>query len=107
MLAKEKNRGKKNTAHMYGDHAPPDHSVHLKNLRKIKGQVEGIEKMITDGRYCPDIINQVKAATAALKSVEAKIFKAHLSACVQSAFSSSDPFDSERKIQEIVKIAYS
>ncbi len=83
-----------------------DHSVHLKRLHRVQGQIQGIERMILDKRYCPDIIAQLRAATAALKAVEAEVFKTHLRGCVKSAFNSNDAFDSEEKIQEIMKMVY-
>ncbi|QDK47382.1 hypothetical protein DOM22_05580 [Bdellovibrio sp. ZAP7] len=93
--------------HHHGEHHDhPDHSIHLKRLHKVKGQIEGIEKMILDQRYCPDIINQVKAASAALRAVEAEIFKSHLRGCVKDAFSSKDPFAAEEKIQEVMKMVF-
>lgn len=112
MLEKEKSHGKskKSTAagaHAdHGSHGHPDHSVHFKRLNRIKGQIEGIEKMILDRRYCPDIIAQLKAASAALKAVEAEVFKSHLRGCVKSAFAGDDAFKSEEKIQEIIKMIY-
>ncbi|MGE0763732.1 MAG: metal-sensitive transcriptional regulator [Bdellovibrionales bacterium] len=84
----------------------PDHSVHIKRLNRVKGQIAGIEKMILDRRYCPDIIAQLKAASAAIKSVEAEVFKSHLRGCVKSAFNGDDVFKSEEKIQEIIKLIY-
>lgn len=92
-------RGKKSHAH-------PDHSVHVVRLNRVKGQIEGIEKMISEKRYCPDIIVQLKAASAALKAVEAEVFKSHLRGCVKSAFSGKDASKSEEKIQEILKLIY-
>jgi DNA-binding FrmR family transcriptional regulator len=87
-------------------HNHPDHSVHLKRLNRVKGQIEGIEKMILDQRYCPDIITQLKAASAALKAIEAEVFKTHLKGCVKSAFAGNDAFKSEERIQEIIKLIY-
>lgn len=84
----------------------PDHSSHLVRLKKVKGQIEGIERMIIDRRYCPDIIAQLKAASSALKSLEAEVFKTHLRNCVKQAFSAGDSFKAEEKIQEIVKLVY-
>lgn len=84
----------------------PDHSANLKRLHRVKGQIDGIENMILDRRYCPDIITQLRAAAAALKAVEAEVLKAHLRGCVKSAFNSKDAFESEEKIQEIVKLVY-
>ncbi|MFN8790684.1 MAG: metal-sensitive transcriptional regulator [Bdellovibrionales bacterium] len=87
-----------------GTHSRPDHSSHLKRLNRIKGQIEGIERMIVGHRYCPDILTQIRAATSALQAVEVEIFRDHLKGCVRSAFQSRDTFDSEEKIQEIIKM---
>ena len=62
--------------------------------------------MILGQRYCPDIIAQIRAASAAMKAVEAEIFKSHLRGCVKSALSGNDPFKSEEKIQEIIKMVF-
>lgn len=88
-----------------GDHHP-DHSGHISRLNRVKGQIEGIERMIVDRRYCPDIIAQLKAASSALKAIEAEVFKTHLRGCIKQAFSADDSFKSEEKIQEIVKLVY-
>jgi DNA-binding FrmR family transcriptional regulator len=111
MLEKEKSHGKtkKNSGSSHADHGShghPDHSVHIKRLNRVKGQIEGIEKMILDRRYCPDIIAQLKAASAALRAVEAEVFKSHLRGCVKSAFNGDDAFKSEEKIQEIIKMVF-
>ena len=94
---------KKTVAHV---HSHPDHSTHLKQLARVKGQVEGVEKMIKDGRYCVDIINQVKAIIAGLKVVESAIFDAHLNSCVQQAIASKNNTDVQAKIDEINKLIY-
>lgn len=82
----------------------PDHRANIPRLNRAKGQIEGVERMILDQRYCPDIIAQLKAAVAALKAIEAEILKSHLRSCVRSAFHAEDAFVSEEKILEIVKI---
>lgn len=87
-------------------HVHPDHSEHLKQLARVKGQVEGVENMIKDGRYCVDIINQVKAIVAGLKVVESAIFDAHLNSCVQQALASKNSVDVQVKIDEINKLIY-
>lgn len=111
MLEKEKSHGKIKKRSLespanHDSHGHPDHSPHIKRLNRVKGQIEGIERMITDRRYCPDIIAQLKAASAALKAVEAEVFKSHLRGCVKSAFSGNDAFKSEEKIQEIIKMVF-
>lgn len=87
-------------------HNHPDHRMHLKQLARVKGQVEGIEKMIQDGRYCIDIINQFKAVTAGLKVIESAIFDGHLKSCVKAALASNDEEDIQKKINEINKLVY-
>ncbi len=87
-------------------HEHPDHSEHIKRLNRVKGQIEGIERMILDRRYCPDIIAQLKAASAGLRATEAEVLKAHLRGCVSTALASKDAFKSEEKIQEIIKLVF-
>lgn len=84
----------------------PDHTRHLKRLSRVSGQINGIERMIVDKRYCPDIMTQLKAAGAALRAIEAEIFRTHLRSCVNQAFNAADELDAERKIDEIVKIVF-
>ncbi|MDD4975886.1 MAG: metal-sensitive transcriptional regulator [Bacteriovorax sp.] len=87
-------------------HNHPDHRSHLKQLARVKGQVEGVEKMIQDGRYCIDIINQLKAVSAGLKVIESAIFEGHLKSCVVAALSSNNNEDIQIKINEINKLVY-
>lgn len=105
-LAKERTSSavklKKNVA----ESSHPDHTIHVKRLNRVRGQIDGIERMILEKRYCPEIITQLKAACAALTAVEAEIFKTHLRGCVKQAFSSPDEVGAERKINEIVKMVF-
>ncbi len=82
----------------------PDHAPELARVRRVKGQVEGIEKMINERRYCPDIIIQIRAAKAALTSLEANIMKTHLKHCVKDALRSRNVLSADEKIQEIVEL---
>ncbi len=102
----KKSKGEQHKEVVGGGDPHPDHSRHLTRLNRAKGQIEGIERMIVNRRYCPDIIAQLKAASSALKAIEAEIFKSHLRGCVKEAFSADDLFKSEEKIQEIVKLVY-
>ncbi len=54
----------------------------LTRLRKIEGQVRGIEKMVEDDMYCPDILMQVSAATSALNSFNKVLLACHIKSCV-------------------------
>ncbi len=84
-----------------------DHSAELRRLNRIKGQVEGVERMIVERRYCPDIIQQIKAARSALKSLEASIIEGHMRHCVKQAIASRDPFVVQQKIEEIILLVKS
>ncbi|CUI16612.1 Copper-sensing transcriptional repressor [Candidatus Protochlamydia naegleriophila] len=79
----------------------PSHKKELPHLNRISGQVEGIKKMIEEGRYCPEILTQLRAIRAAIKSVELRILDTHLSFCVTQACLSHDEQEQKKKIEEI------
>ena len=60
----------------------------LPRLKKIEGQIRGIQKMIEKERYCIDIINQVTAAQRALDQVGLRVMKRHIESCVTNAIKS-------------------
>ena len=80
----------------------PCHKDKIANIRRIKGQLEGIERMINDEKYCIDILNQMKAVKNALTSVEAKILETHLKECVKDSLDTSN--DNQAKIDEIINV---
>jgi DNA-binding FrmR family transcriptional regulator len=83
---------------------PPDHSAELRRVKRIKGQLAGIERMIEDRRYCPDILVQTRAASAAIRSLEAELLRSHLSHCVSEAFDANNTEARHEKISELVEI---
>lgn len=82
----------------------PDHSAQNKNLNRAIGQLEAVKRMIDDGKYCPDILTQLRAARSALKSVEANILEAHLQGCVEQAFKTNNVVMQNTKIAELKEI---
>ena len=58
---------------------------YLKRLRRIEGQVQGLQKMVAEEKYCIDILTQVSAATKALQSVALALLDEHMSTCVVRA----------------------
>lgn len=78
-----------------------DHSKQLPRLNRIAGQVEGVKRMIGEGRYCPDIITQLRAIRAAVKTVEADILEGHLKSCVTTTLASGDKDEADIMIEEI------
>ena len=80
----------------------PCHRSQIAGLRRAEGQLRGVVRLIDDGEYCVDILNQLKAAQKALASVEANILETHLESCVAAAIKNSD--DAEAKISELTKL---
>jgi DNA-binding FrmR family transcriptional regulator len=58
---------------------------YLKRLRRIEGQVRGLQRMIEEDKYCIDILTQVSAAKSALESVALGLLEEHLAHCVSEA----------------------
>jgi DNA-binding FrmR family transcriptional regulator len=79
----------------------PCHGDEIKKLNRISGQIEGIKKMIDEGRYCPDILAQLRAARSAIRSIEANILETHLQHCVTDAMISGNKKQANEKISEI------
>ncbi len=75
-----------------------DKSAIQSRLRRIEGQVRGIEKMIDEDRYCIDVLTQVTAARAALESVALQLLADHTEHCVTEAIRSGG---GEAKVQEL------
>lgn len=82
----------------------PCHKSQLPKLNRAKGQVEAVSRMIEENRYCVDILTQVQAARAALKSIELAILQTHMGACVTEAAKQKDPAKKEEKLREITTI---
>lgn len=74
----------------------------LKNLKTVRGQIDGIIKMIEDGRYCIDVSNQIMASYALLKRANIDILEGHLHHCVKESFENNT--ESEEKINEVVTL---
>ena len=73
----------------------------IQSLKTSKGQIEGIIKMLDEGRYCIDISNQIIAAQSLLKKANMLILKQHLNHCVKDAFINNT---GEEKVDEIMEI---
>jgi len=80
------------------------HEEQLEFLKKIEGQVRGVQKMIEDKRYCVDIITQIHSIIGALYRVENEIFKKHIDGCVVHALKSKSESEKEKKINEVVEL---
>jgi DNA-binding FrmR family transcriptional regulator len=72
---------------------------HLNRLRRIEGQVRGLQRMVTEDVYCIDVLTQVSAATRALQSFALELLTEHMNGCIVDAARSSRP-EGEAKVRE-------
>src|SRR3989338_1477704 len=80
------------------------HDEQLILLKKIEGQIRGIQKMIDQKRYCVDIMTQIHSIIGALYRVENEIFKKHIDKCVVNFLLSKSQREKEEKIGEVVEL---
>lgn len=73
---------------------------YLKRLRRIEGQIRGLQRMVDDDDYCIDILTQVSAATKALQSVAVGLLDEHLRHCIAGAAVASGEEEASRLIDE-------
>jgi DNA-binding FrmR family transcriptional regulator len=75
----------------------------IARLKRIEGQVRGLERMVDEDRYCIDVLTQVNAARAALEKVGLILLNGHVNHCVAGAIRSGDPGDKVRELSEAVE----
>ncbi|HOW35632.1 MAG TPA: metal-sensitive transcriptional regulator [Candidatus Omnitrophota bacterium] len=83
---------------------PTTHTEQLEFLRKIEGQVRGIQRMIEEERYCVDILNQINSVVGALTRVENEILKKHIDGCISGALKGKFDKEAQQKIQEVTQL---
>ena len=76
----------------------------LTRLRKISGQVAGIQRMVEEDRYCVDVLHQVAAVEAALDRVGHIVLAQHVETCVANALESGAPRERKRKLDELMEV---
>jgi DNA-binding FrmR family transcriptional regulator len=72
----------------------------LKRLRRVEGQVRGLQRMVEEDTYCIDVLTQVAAATKALQSVAVGLLDEHLRHCVTDAVSHGGEAEADRLVAE-------
>lgn len=77
----------------------------LKRLRRIEGQVRGIQRMIEDDRYCADIMMQVSSVHEALRGVGRELMRNHLKHCASTAIRASDA-EANEMYDELIDLMY-
>lgn len=73
-------------------------------LRRIEGQVQGLQRMIAGEAYCVDILLQISAVQGALEQVRKLLLGRHIESCVADALKSGTRGDRQRKIDELVNV---
>jgi len=76
----------------------------LPRLKRIRGQIEGIQRMVENDRYCVDILHQILATKRALEKVSEIILRNHIETCVTDSIMSEDEEDKRRKIEELMEV---
>ena len=77
----------------------------LKRLRRIEGQVRGLQKMVDEDRYCADIMVQISSVQEALRAVGRELMRNHLRHCAAAAIRSSDA-EAEVMYDELVELMF-
>src|SRR5947209_20530254 len=78
----------------------------LPRLRRVEGQVRGVQKMVEYERYCPDVLVQMSAIHESLRAVERILMKDHLQHCATQALRSSDAKQAQRTYDELTELFY-
>ena len=73
-------------------------------LRRIAGQVSGLERMVAEDRYCVDVLLQIAAVRAALDGAGKVLLAAHVESCVADAFASGRPRERRQKLDELLEV---
>ncbi len=76
----------------------------ISRLKRIEGQIRGIQKMVEQDRYCIDILTQTASIVSALKGVEDMVMEHHLHTCVADAMRSNDGNLKRQKIDEVMTV---
>lgn len=78
----------------------------LIRLRRIEGQIRGLQKMVAEERYCADIVVQIASAQEALRGVGRELLKNHLRHCATDAIQSGDEKRMSEQYEELLELAY-
>ncbi len=77
-----------------------------RRLKRIEGQVRGLQRMVSEGQYCGEVLNQISSVQSALHSVGKIVTRNHLETCVTDALRSGDRDAAERTYDEIMDLLY-
>lgn len=75
-----------------------------RRLKSVEGHVRGVQRMVDEGAYCVDVVNQIHAIQRALKKVSAGVLDQHLHSCVTGAVRGDDVAERERVLGELLTV---
>lgn len=73
----------------------------VSRLRKIEGQIRGIQRMVEQDSYCVDVLTQISAVISGMEKVGTRLLRGHVKGCVQDAVRAGD---ADEKIEELVRV---
>jgi DNA-binding FrmR family transcriptional regulator len=76
----------------------------VNRFNRIAGQVQGIARMVGDGRYCIDVLQQIQSVKTALARAEGEVLRDHAANCVAHAINSGDVVEQRKKVDELVDL---
>ncbi|HZV60425.1 MAG TPA: metal-sensitive transcriptional regulator [Candidatus Eremiobacteraceae bacterium] len=81
-------------------------AANTNRLRRIEGQIRGLQKMVEEERYCADIITQIASVQEALRGVARNLMKNHLQHCANKAFAGGDAAENAAMYDELLELIY-
>ena len=91
--------------HAVGVDPEAKHAI-VSRLRRIEGQVRGLQKMVEEERYCADVLMQLSSVQEALRGVGRALLENHLRHCATEAIRSADPAKTEAIYEELMELMY-
>jgi DNA-binding FrmR family transcriptional regulator len=85
---------------------PQIKSANLKRLRRIEGQTRGLARMVSEDRYCADILVQISSVQEALRAVGRALMRNHLRHCASKAIRKGSPVEAEAMYDELLRLIY-
>ena len=76
----------------------------VRRLKSVEGHVRGVGRMVEEGAYCVDVVNQILAVQRALKKVSSLVLDRHLHSCVTHAIQGTDAVAKERVLGELLEV---
>jgi DNA-binding FrmR family transcriptional regulator len=84
---------------------PDIKAANVRRLKRIEGQIRGLQKMVEEDRYCPDIITQVASVQEALRGVARQLLRNHLKHCATAAIKEG-PAQADQTYDELLDLVY-